>query len=1354
VVKRVNPRSSRPSHEALALVVRWFLVAMLVVLPLDVYIVLPPHQPIAFLSQILAAEALIVLGIAVFAARMLKRATSLALTWADALPLGLILLASLISLGAAASPGEAAKGCLKVAVYLSVYLVASAVRSTPGMRPLALTALVLGALVVMVAGALSANPNAPDLTGVLLNIQRTPAALPNSDVLRAEATFRYPNELAAYLLLTLPLLLAYALRAPSKVERVSFWVLTAIGFWVLTLTYTRGALIAFFVVCPILFFLLCDRKIALAGTAVTLVAALGLALYAGGQSERILSVLAFDDTGYTLRFATWPWALDTFIQHPFIGVGLENLRYQPNAPYADVAQTMRAVDAENLYLNVLAELGLVGAIPIFVALAGALRRAWRGLRAESGWIDASWNAGVLGALIGVLVYGLVDPVLISGQVTALLCALVGLAGPLAYQTQRSSPGGALASAPARALDEAPTEILSRAAARPLASRVVFLINATGFGGVEKHTYGLAAELRRRGVDTLVVCPPGAQFIQDLAARGIPYRALEIGMNAGRVRGWLGTLALLNPLSRRRTRREILALAAETPSIFYCAFPREQVLVTRLGAPTVWTVHAPLRYAPHRLIVQPMLNRVAARAGAIVAITNALALSLARSGMPRSRIHMIPNAVANVRAEGSAPPVGRPGRIGVASRLTREKGVQHVIAAMPAILRAHPFATLLIAGSGRYLGSLRAQVRRLGLGDHVRFTGYLPDTEPFFQDLSVFVCPSVDRAEGLPTVILEAMRVGLPVVATAIVDGVLDVVVDRRTGLLAPPADPVALAQSVNALLSDARMASVIGASGRELVRARYTFERAAAQFLGILGSVEQSHLDGGEFGHTSLEVRRAQGASLITNTTVFLVSKVLTALATALWTVLAARSLLPAQYGNLMLAAGLVDLGAVITDVGLTSVATRDLASATPRSSRATIGALIYLKIALGALAAVAILGVTLLVPFEADARKVMLVLGPSLVLVSLQSLTLVFQARLATGYVLVAAFLGALVSVWGATLVYWTGPTPLRFAAVRLAMVGVAGLMTLLLTVFKYRPTLRPDWNAMGRMLSASLLLGLALVLNVLYYRIDVPLLALLTDSTQVAIYASAYRILDVVTLLPVAAAGVALPLMAAARKANVRHLAEFTRQYLELALAAGLLIAVALTIFRQPLLTFLYGGYYDASAPTLLVLAWVAAATLVTNVFTPLAVALNRQRTLLAVTALGLAVNLAANVALIPRYGAVAAAYATLVTEVAVTVPLIVVAVRSVRLRLITRPIAAAAAATVTALLVSFLGSALFPASWITGVVAVVVWLVMTPLIAPRWIPNLVSAIRNRGEPPPQSTEHPLPPSEPAPILSRSTS
>jgi O-antigen ligase len=415
---------------------RWLFMLVLLALPLDVYIVIPPHHPIAFLSQILVAETVLLLGIATILARAPGLDPISSLAWSDVVPLGLILAASLVSIVGAASRIDAASGSLRVAVCLGLYLVARAVRPTPGVRPLALTMLLLGGLAVIVLGPLSANPNIPDVVGIALNISRAAASSPSSEIISAEATFRTPGELAAYLILVAPLLMAYALRSPSRVERASFWLLTILGCWVLALTYSRGALIAFFLVCPIVFFLLCDRKIALLGVALTLLAAGSTLLFAGAQGGRSLTALFLGDPGYSPPFAAWRWALDVFAQHPLTGVGLDNLRYQPNAPYMDAAQTLRAVDAQNLYLNVLAELGLIGALAVFVALAGAVRRAWRGIRAESGWLDSSWNVGVLAGLIGLLLFGLVNPVLISGQITCLLCALVGLAGPLAGHARR------------------------------------------------------------------------------------------------------------------------------------------------------------------------------------------------------------------------------------------------------------------------------------------------------------------------------------------------------------------------------------------------------------------------------------------------------------------------------------------------------------------------------------------------------------------------------------------------------------------------------------------------------------------------------------------------------------------------------------------------------------------------------------------------------------------------------------------------------------------------------------------------------------------------------------------------------
>lgn len=1336
--------ASRPGDTlvlGMALVVRWFLVLVLLVLPLDVYLVLPPHQPVAFLSQILAAEGACILLAALGAARIFKTEIPFAMSWGDVLPLGAILVIAVLSAVGAGDRSAAVKGCLKIAGYLGLYLIARAVRAGSGLRAIALATMLIACVVVFTAGYVSIIPNVPDVIGTLLNIQRTAATLPASTVVRADATFRYPNELAAYLLLVIPIVLAFVIKAPSTTERLSYALLGTMGVGLLFLTYTRGALIALIVTVPLLCYVLGGRRVFMVGTVVLLALAGGLFLGSGAAGHRYLTVLSLADSGYTTRFAIWHWAFSAFLTHPLLGVGVGNLQFQPHAPYIDASQGIRAVDAENLYLNVLAELGVVGFIPVVLALGGAVRRTWRGLQANWSWLDQGWNAGVLGGIVACLIYGVVDPVLVSGQVTGLLCVLAGLVGPLAELESDTASGRSGSTSP-RASVEIPValrdQLFSTRSASNLHSRIIFLVNSMRFGGAEQHSFTLAEALRDRGVKAVIICPPTAQFIPQLETRRIPYRTMTLGMNAGRWRGYLGTLALLNPWSRMRLRGHIRMLAAEEPTLFVCPFPREQVLVARLSREersvrTLWVLHAPLHFLPHRLIVRPLLIRLASRVGAIVAIAPHLANHYIQLGVPEQLMTVIPNMVAPPSVMAAAPLERRAPAIptiGVASRLIRSKGVQFLISAMPAILQQYPSAELVIAGSGRYVRALKRQVKRFGVHEFVRFVGQIDMNEQFYRELSVFVCPSADAGEGLPTVILEAMRAGCPVVATS-VGGVPDLFHDRRAGLLVPPGAPEALAQAVIKVLGDAGLAHDMSIEGRRLVQHSYTVDRVAERYVRLMLRVERNDPSDSMSGHISAEVRAVHGKHLLADTSALLASKVITALVTALWTVLAARTLLPAVYGDLMVCAGLIELGAVITDAGLTAVATRELTHASRAELDKFIGTVIYLKVALGVVATSVVIGAALVLPLGGDVRKIMLVLGPSLVFVSLNSLTLVFRARLAIGYVLGASLIGAIAGVYSTTFVYWTAPSALRFAAARLAMVGAAGVVTLVMILYKYRPSVALDWVIARKFLLSSLPLGVALALNILYYRLDVPLLAVLTNTTQVAIYVSAYRILDVVTLLPAAAAAVALPLMTAAQHDGSRHLATFCRQYLELAVACGLLITVLLTVFGAPLLAVLYGGRYNASSPTLGVLAWVAAATLVTNVFMPLMVVLDRRRTVLLATALGLLVNCSLNVALIPHIGAIAAAYATLATEFVVTAPLMVVASRTIHMSLFSRPMLAAVLATGAALGANFGLHVALDVPWAAGLVALAVWGTVLFTLAPRWLMSSIEVLRSRRSP-----------------------
>ena len=139
------------------------------------------------------------------------------------------------------------------------------------------------------------------------------------------------------------------------------------------------------------------------------------------------------------------------------------------------------------------------------------------------------------------------------------------------------------------------------------------------------------------------------------------------------------------------------------------------------------------------------------------------------------------------------------------KLMKVKGVSTLIQAMRQV-RVACDAQLLIAGTGGLQCALEREVQTLSLNDHIRFLGPLPHDQlaDLYNACDVVVVPSIvtDRGEteGMPTVILEAMAAGRPVVASD-VGGISDVVVDKKNGFLVPHKDPHALADRLVRVLN-------------------------------------------------------------------------------------------------------------------------------------------------------------------------------------------------------------------------------------------------------------------------------------------------------------------------------------------------------------------------------------------------------------------------------------------------------------------------------------------------------------------------------------------------------------------------
>ncbi len=178
------------------------------------------------------------------------------------------------------------------------------------------------------------------------------------------------------------------------------------------------------------------------------------------------------------------------------------------------------------------------------------------------------------------------------------------------------------------------------------------------------------------------------------------------------------------------------------------------------------------------------------------------------------------------------------------RLVREKGVDTLLDAFPAIIDRRPATALVIAGTGPNEDSLRRRVREMGLGGRVHFTGYLDDQSRnhLLRWASAAVVPSYYEPFGLTA--LEAMAAGVPVVVSD-TGGLGETVTHGETGLKVPPANPGELASAVLTLLGDPSLARRL--AQRALVAAldRYSWSEVAAKTEAVYDEVVRAARDSG-----------------------------------------------------------------------------------------------------------------------------------------------------------------------------------------------------------------------------------------------------------------------------------------------------------------------------------------------------------------------------------------------------------------------------------------------------------------------------------------------------------------------------
>lgn len=197
----------------------------------------------------------------------------------------------------------------------------------------------------------------------------------------------------------------------------------------------------------------------------------------------------------------------------------------------------------------------------------------------------------------------------------------------------------------------------------------------------------------------------------------------------------------------------------------------------------------------------------------------------------SRLHLVRNGLELNRFPYREPrPIGTTLRVAAVGRLVEKKGFQHLLPAAAELVGQGFHLDVQIAGAGELTEELQNTIERLRLGDHVRLIG--PRTQDEVLELldssDVFVAPCVigadGNADGMPTVLLEAMATGVPCISTS-VTGIPEAIHDGQTGILAIPGSPHALARAIRRISAPGTDRLALSRNARALIEQDYDVRR-------------------------------------------------------------------------------------------------------------------------------------------------------------------------------------------------------------------------------------------------------------------------------------------------------------------------------------------------------------------------------------------------------------------------------------------------------------------------------------------------------------------------------------------------
>jgi glycosyltransferase involved in cell wall biosynthesis len=347
-------------------------------------------------------------------------------------------------------------------------------------------------------------------------------------------------------------------------------------------------------------------------------------------------------------------------------------------------------------------------------------------------------------------------------------------------------------------------------------KTILLLQDLLCGGTQRHTLELAKRLDPGLFDPEIwTLAAGDDFLPLARQYGLRVRMLSA---SSRVTPW-ALAALWRALKRQAP--ELLMALTVVPNIWgrvLGRLTRTPVVVANCrGGDDLWRQHeAGLKHPAHHHIC----NSEALKA----ALTG-------RYGLPDSRVSVIPTGVDTAFF---TPPTAAPAPgpvILCLARLAAVKDHATLVAAFEQAAPGHPGARLRLVGDGELRGRLAERIARSPVRERIDLLPGSPDPRRHYAEASLVALASVN--EGMPNVLLEAMAMGLPTVATA-VGGTPEAVRHGVSGLLVPAGDAQALGAALSRLLGDGELRRRMGLAGRTIALSEHSLEAVAMRHSDLL----------------------------------------------------------------------------------------------------------------------------------------------------------------------------------------------------------------------------------------------------------------------------------------------------------------------------------------------------------------------------------------------------------------------------------------------------------------------------------------------------------------------------------------